>query len=209
MKPFRILACFAVLYAGASIYSTTHFNSQPIYWLVGKLICLFIILIGLVFNKINDKKDANSIAMIFLCASFFLFLGYRDISEYKKSACQAKFGPEFNTRRHKLGAPEIPGDWLAYRKLTGSVDWKAKDNIGHVDKYIDIDSSCKINYEEDEYRLKSFHGIPRYVTIRTYYAKGKASDSIFYSYDLPDSSRLISRQQADSIFAAEKIKKDY
>jgi hypothetical protein len=64
--------------------------------------------------------------------------------------------------------------------------------------------------EDDEYHFKPIKGVSRELSITTYYTTGK-EDSIVYYYD-PDNNNnnhKISRQQADSTFAAEKISKDY
>lgn len=156
------------------------------------------------------KRQVSKAWVIYrVCFAVFVLSlwGHRDVEKYRKYACEAKFGPEFNQRRRKLGTPEIPVGWI---KESYADDWRAKDTIGHVSKHIQINSDCVIEFEEDEYRLKPLHGIPRDVTIRTYYAKGKGQDSIFYHWAGGiDTNRTITRHEADSIFAAEKIKKDY
>ena len=64
-------------------------------------------------------------------------------------------------------------------------------------------------FENDEYTLRPLHGKKRDMNVFAKYASGKAKDSVFFSYFNGDTTRTLSRQQADSIFAAEKIKKDY
>ena len=138
------------------------------------------------------------------------YFGYKEIARYKSDKCDDRFGPEFNTRRRRLGIPEIPADWHVKYKWRGYVEWEAKDTTGHALKYVDIDSSCAIKSEYDEYNLKTVKGKTRSISIDIRYGKGRVNDSIFYRYDAgSDIVRDISRQQADSIFAAEKIKKDY
>ncbi|MFI5161476.1 MAG: hypothetical protein ACHQHN_09370 [Sphingobacteriales bacterium] len=100
--------------------------------------------------------------------------------------------------------------WQVDYEFRHSVDWKAKDTIGHVTKEIAVDSSCAILYENDEYKLKSINGKARSLSIDTRYKRRYSSDFISFWYSPGiDTSRYVTRQQADSIFAAEKIKKDY
>jgi hypothetical protein len=140
-----------------------------------------------------------------------VYMGYKDISKYNNNVHLNKFGLVFNDTRRRLGVPEIPIDWNVKYKWNRFVEWQAKDTtIGHQSKRIIIeDSVWKIELEDDEYKLKPINGQPRDMSIRIEYARGKAKDSIFYYFNPGDSTRLISRQQADSIFTAEKIKKDY
>jgi hypothetical protein len=63
--------------------------------------------------------------------------------------------------------------------------------------------------KEDEYRFKPLKNVSRHLSISTYCSNGK-EDSIVYYYDPGNNNNhKISRQQADSIFTAEKIVKDY
>lgn len=158
----------------------------------------------------NENSKIDSIIRIFYAIFFIGFWGYRDISKYQRNICQAKFGREFNTRRRSLGIPEIPADWYITSSGNKWVDWAAKDSvIGHESKDIEIDSNCSIIYEDDEYDFKRIHGKSRDISIHFRYARGKAKDSVFFWYNNGDTTRDISGQQADSIFAAEKIKKGY
>jgi hypothetical protein len=138
------------------------------------------------------------------------YWGYKDIVKYNDYLCTDKFGPEFNARRQSLGVPQIPADWHEDYTLNHSSRWEQKDSTtGHHDKHIYIDSTCAIEFEDDQYYLKPINGKSCGMGVQTRYARGKAKDSIFFRYNNGDSSRDVTRQQADSIFAAEKIKKDY
>ncbi|QEC78681.1 hypothetical protein [Mucilaginibacter ginsenosidivorax] len=138
-------------------------------------------------------------------------MGYKDIAKYNNNVQLGKFGRVFNPTRRRLGVPEIPVDWYIKYKGNRFVEWQAKDTtIGHQSKYVSLeDAVWKIELEVDDYKLKPIDSVSRNISIRTIYAHGKAKDSIFYNFNPGDSSRLISRLQADSIFAAEKIRKDY
>jgi hypothetical protein len=188
-----------------------YIESTSVYWLVGKLILFAVLLLGPLLREILEKESKFTIiSRICFIILFFCFFGYQQIAKYKSDRCDDHFGREFNARRRRLGTPEIPADWHVDYKGRGHVTWKAKDTIGHAVKYIDIDSSCAIKSEYDAYNLKTVKGKTRSISIDTRYAKRKGSDSISYRYDPGiDTGRWITRQQADSIFAAEKIKKDY
>jgi hypothetical protein len=172
---------------------------------------MFLIFAAAVFIRIKRKKDSIWEVVFFLCW-FSIYLGYmsyQEITRFNRNVCQDKFGKAFNYRRQSLDIPKIPADWNIENRGRYSVNWKGKkDIIGHTSKYISIDS-CTADYEEDRYNLKPIDSIKRSMKIRTEYAKGKSKDSIFFYFEVGDSTRTISRKQADSIFDAEKIKKDY
>ncbi|MBB3057970.1 hypothetical protein [Mucilaginibacter gotjawali] len=154
---------------------------------------------------------------IFLSALMMVIIfcipGYDDIKAYKRNVCQAQFGPQFNTKRRNLGIPVIPEKWQIKESSEGRVRWAPADSlIGHQKKYIYIDTGCVIEEELDYYGLTSQHGNKREVMIETQFGRGRLNDSVFYYYYHDDAGRradTITRQQADSIFAAEKIRKDY
>ena len=181
-------------------------------WLIGGISTLFLFFVVWTIIEIIEKKKTRSNIFFSSCAQllFLGFLSYHEISQYNRNVCQDKFGPQFNARRRSLGIPEIPADWRVEFRGSRSFTWQAKDSvIGHESKDIYIDSTCAVESEHDEYDFKPLQGKSREMRISIKYARGKAKDSIFFSYDEGDASRNISRQQADSIFAAEKIKKDY
>ncbi|HZX59549.1 MAG TPA: hypothetical protein VFE54_12515 [Mucilaginibacter sp.] len=206
-----ILWVFTCLFFAVWIYFDIYIKSESLYWLVGKWLWIFLIFVGQTLIIILKKEESKASVIFRICfvILFIGFWGYRDLEKYKSNICDDRFGREFNVRRRRLGVPEIPADWHVDRKERGHVTWKAKDSVGHTDKSIWIDSTCAIEFEIDGYKLKCIDSVSRDMSISTYFARGKASDSIIYRYGLGDSTRLISRQQADSIFAAEKIKKDY
>jgi hypothetical protein len=193
-------------------YLDFYVKLDSIYWLVCKLVGFALLILGQLLLIILKKEESKALVVFRICFCIFFigYFGHSEITRYKSDICDDKFGREFNARRRKLGTPEIPADWNVDYKGRRSVDWKAKDTAGHAVKYISIDSSCTIRSEEDFYNLKPIHGVSRDVSVFTRYAKGKGSDSISYFYEAGfNTNRQISRQQADSIFAAEKINKDY
>ncbi|CAN5444870.1 hypothetical protein BH09BAC6_BH09BAC6_07900 [soil metagenome] len=205
--------CFICSYAAADIYTHSYNDLHSIYWLVGKLVGTTVLIICSALIIINNKDNSKlSSAVVIGCWVIFLgYYFYRDVAKYNQSVCQDKFGWEFNERRRKLGVPEIPADWNIESRGNRSMDWKGKESAtGHESKYISIDSTCRIEMELDDYKLKTINGVSRDLSISTRYKNGKGSDSVFYSYyEAGDYKGLISRQQADSIFYADRINKDY
>jgi len=204
------LILFGCLFLFAWIYLDEFLKLESVYWLIGKIICFIITYGSIAFiwycRKKNDKF--NLIFMICYATIFSSFYSYREISKYERNACQDKFGRAFNTTRRSLGIPLIPDGWQIDSRGNHNVEWKAKDSIiGHYSKYIDIDSTCSLIFENDDYNLKSINGKSRYVSVSNHVLEERRSVS--YSYYEGDSSRIISQRMADSIFAAEKIKKDY
>jgi hypothetical protein len=212
MRKWNILyLCFFCLYLITAYYLEDHSKLQPIYLLVIKLGCIIALFICLAFD-VKSKKDNTKlyvIATISACFLLFGYYGYRQVSTYKRNTCQDKFGREFNQRRQKLGTPEIPANWHIRSRGSRWVDWEGDTSkVGHQSKDISLDSNCTILLEYDEYKLAPVKGGARYMSITTKYAKGKGSDSVFYHFEMGDSSKLITRQQADSFFTAERISKN-
>jgi hypothetical protein len=210
-KNYVLFDCFAGLFFAVWMYLDIYLELQSIYWLVIKWVCFPLIISGWLLIDILRKKVSKGYIILRICYGIFFvgFYGYHDISKYKRNVCQDKFGREFNERRRRLGVPEIPVEWHVKFRGNYSVDWTGKDTTGHVSKDIEINSSCVLDYEIDEYNLKAINGISRDMSIKTRYANGKGKDSIFYFYETGGDNHLISGRQADSIFAAEKFNKDY
>ncbi len=170
------------------------------------------IIAGLVFIKIRERVDSNW--KIFFTASCFAlifgYFGYQDIEKYKTYLCLDKFGLEFNNMRRSRGVPVIPVDWYEVTRSDHVVEWRQKDSIaGHHRKDISVDSSCTLIFEEDGYYLRKINRKSRNLNISTIYANGKGGDSTIFRYYDGDSIRVVTKRKADSIFAAEKIEKDY
>jgi hypothetical protein len=151
----------------------------------------------------------------FLVASVMLLNvwlpAHREIKKYKNNNCQDKVGREFNERRRRMEVPVIPPGWQNKARYgDGDARWHGKEGvIGHEGKIIYFASDCVIDFERDDYNFKPSGNVSRSLSILTKYAKGKGRDTISFDYTVGDSTRTIIRQQADSIFAAEKIQKDY
>ena len=213
MKKFRkICACFFFLDLGICFYLEWFKEIHSIYILICILTACLLALFGVVILDILEKvksrgKIITTFCLMLLCMGY---LSYQEISDYKRNLCQDKFGREFNARRQSLGIPQIPENWHIKYSFAGSVTWQARNSVtGHESKEIAIDSDCSINREQDEYELKPLNGKARYIRIFYQYASGKTKDSVAAWFGDGDSTRDVSRRQADSIFAAEKIKRDY
>lgn len=213
MKKIDILGWFFLsLFTIEFIYFEFYLQFHSFDWLVFELIGYVIVYICLIHTIVRKNQYGKHYA--FLMASLTLFnfgnMAYRDIAKYRLDDAVDRFGEQFNKRRSSLGFPQIPANFYLTSKNETVIDWKAKNGTtGHTRKYIALDHSYKIEFENDYYSLKPDSGISRFVYITVKYAQGKSRDSIFYNYDAGDSSRVISRQQADSIFSVEKIRKDY
>jgi hypothetical protein len=213
MKKWNVIYwIFLCLFFIAWTYLDFYVKLDSLYWLVGKLTGFVLLILGQILIIIRKKEESKATIFFRICFGIFLvsFWGYREIAKYKSDICDDKFGREFNARRRRLSTPEIPADWHVKDKGRGYVEWEAKDTIGHTRKRINIDSSCTIMYEYDEYKLEPVKGKIRSISIETRYLTRKGIDPVSYLYEPGiDTSRYITQQQADSIFAAEKIKKDY
>jgi hypothetical protein len=121
-----------------------------------------------------------------------------------------KFGPVLNARRVKLGIPVIPVNWQADYDQDWTAVWSKKDSaIGHQNKRVLLDSLHRLDFEEDTYKLKDADSVSRYVNIRANFSKSGTVNSIEYWCEIGMNNKTLSRTQADSIFKAEKIRKDY
>jgi len=213
MKKFRIFCvCFFFLDLGICFYLEWFKEIHSIYILICILAACLLALFGVVILDILEKVKSKGGIITTFCLMLISMgpLSYREISDYKKNLCQDKFGREFNARRKSLGIPQIPENWHIKYNFYHSITWQARDSVtGHESKEIAIDSSCSINREQDEYELKPLHGKARYVRIFYQYASGKTKDSVAAWFGDGDSTRDVSRSQADSILDGEKIKKDY
>src|SRR3984885_2121729 len=182
-------------------------------WLVGRWVCLALIIVVPIIYRMA-KKEFSIIGGAFFACVMLLNPGiliHRDMVKYKNHICQVKFGKAFNRRRLNMGVPVIPEGWHNKSSFDDAeANWKGKDNvIGHEGKIIFFSSDYGIDFERDDYNLAPSRSLLRSISIKTTFAKGKGRDTISFDYSVGDSTKTITRQQADSIFAAEKIQKDY
>jgi hypothetical protein len=180
-----------------------HFNA-----IFSSLLALFII-----WQSIKDWHKPNwrglpSIAAWMVYSSFFYLP--RDYSKHQNKLQLDKYGPVLNARRVKLGIPVIPANWQPDFYGDRDVTWSKKDSAaGHQSKDIFLDSLHRLRFEDDTYNLKRADSVDRNLNIRTYFSKSGSVDSTDYTYEAGMNNKTISRTQADSIFKAEKIRKDY
>ncbi|MBB3054420.1 hypothetical protein [Mucilaginibacter gotjawali] len=183
-----------------------------IYTIVIKQSCLLLVYISpIVYYMITKDKQQRWWA-VFGCI-WVVTISLRtknEIHDYNETVCKAKFGKTFNQQRRNRGIAVIPQDWQITSSLGSEIDWKGKDQIiGHTDKSVYIDSACEDAFERDNYELKPIRGISRWISIGRVVTKGKGADTDSYAFEFGANSRNITRQQADSILASEKITKDY
>ena len=159
------------------------------------------------WHKTNWGWVAN-LTICIVCACFgILRIEYND---HQNKLRLDKFGPVLNAHRAKLGIPIIRVNWQPGYYSRRDVEWRAKDSaIGHQSKLIFLDSLLRLEFEEDDYTLKRAGKTDRDISIRTHYSKSGSVDSTAYTYEAGMNNKTISRNQADSIFKAEKIPKDY
>lgn len=134
----------------------------------------------------------------------------RQYRDHQGKLLLEKFGPVLNARRVKLGIPVIPLNWQADYHGDWDVVWSEKDSLpGHQNKRVWLDSLHRLDFEEDTYKLKDADSVSRYVNIRTNFSKSGTVNAIEYWCETGMNNKTLSRTQADSIFKAEKIRKDY
>jgi len=154
----------------------------------------------------NAKPYYWSYYNIVIC---LLWPSWHEYSNHKRDLRLQKYDTAYNKTRQSLGIPIIPVGWHTKYPSDRSVAWHGKDDVlGHKEKYITLDSLYKIESEIDEYRFINSSDTSG-ITIFFKYGRGRLKDSIFYYCHFADTTIKISRHQADSIFDAKKIRKDY
>lgn len=153
------------------------------------------------------KPKHYAIIIILLFFGVFTYFQVRSAIEYR---CQSAFGPELNARRQKLNVAIIPSNWVVRdRDHVHTWWWIGKDYIpGHKSKVV-VYHGCDIVSEYDTYYIKPRSGKQqRWLEVEYVYANARHPDSTKYTYQVEDRANLISKDQADSLFKAEKISKD-
>ncbi len=217
MKKFDIIfLSIAIAFIVLWIYLDDVVELRSLNWLIVKYSCIFLLTITpIVYRIIVEKYPIMGILIGILYFGVMLLNGWqmakRDIDKYKNNICQDKFGMTFNARRLTRGIPVIPAGWhntSSYGFF--EADWKPKNKVtGHGEKLIFFTNDYGVEFERDDYTINPKQGFPMAISILTKFAKRKGKDTISFLYSLGDSTHTITRTQADSIFAAEKIAKDY
>jgi hypothetical protein len=201
---FNGLSRFIVLIV---LFSNFSYKFRSFYWEAGKMVVLLIIIVGLlVLEQLRNKRSwPRVVGIVVIYAALCGLVGWDSVDQYKHNLILDNLGKDFNPRRRALGLPVIPAGWYIKNRDRHSTDWRGNDTTGHYWKMTMVDSTYTLDFEEDEYQLKAGGDI----MIQARFSKGNKLDSISYSYEEGSNSRPITHQQADSIFAAEKIQKDY
>jgi len=157
------------------------------------------------------KPNWGQVAYIAFWIVWFSFFTLRkNYNTHQNKLRLDKYGPVLNAKRAKFGIPLIPVNWQPDYYDDRYAEWRKKDStIGHQNKSVWLDSLHRLDFEEDTYNLTHAHSADRFVNIRTYFSKSGSVDSSDYTYEAGTNNKTISRAQADSIFKAEKIQKDY
>jgi len=206
-KRYTVFSFIARLMVPAILFGDLIFKLRSLYWEVGKMVALLIVIVSmLILERITNKWSwLHIIGLAAISAALFGLYGWDAFNQYKHDLIMDKLGKEFNPQRRELGLPVIPAGWYIKDRDKHWTEWQGNDTIGHYWKMTWVDSSYSLETEYDEYKLKSGGD----VDIDARFSKGNKLDSILYSYQEGSNSRTITRQQADSIFAVEKIPKDY
>jgi hypothetical protein len=206
-KLYTVFSVTARLIIPVILFTDIIFKLRSLYWEVGKMVALLIVMMGmLILERITNKWSwLRIIGLAVISAALYGLYGWDAVNQYKHNVILDKLGKEFNPQRRELGLPVIPAGWYIKDRDKHSTEWQGNDTIGHYWKMTWVDSSYLLETEYDVYRLKSGGD----VEIDARFSKGNKLDSISYSHEEGSDSRTITRRQADSIFAAEKIQKDY
>ncbi|BAU52644.1 hypothetical protein [Mucilaginibacter gotjawali] len=135
---------------------------------------------------------------------------YVGVSTYLHHRCANSFGTEFNGKRKELHIPIIPSDWPVYHKDENSTIWQEpKVKKGHGFKLVAY-HGCELDLEEDHYYFSSKKLQDTVLTMdHSYVNSQRKRDSTIFTLHRGNRLDTITRKQADSIFIAYKIDKDY
>ena len=204
-KPVAIVTLIAMLLI--EFFGKYH----SIFLLITFFAGLLLIVVGSVFN-LNDKVLVGEIARPFKILQIvvmFGFVGFSVFTQYQKDerfAQEVQFSKRYNQYRRRIGIPLIPDDWQAGNVADGILNWHGTQLlIGHTKKRVYFRSPFNIESETDWFDFKSLPHAKRFLKIYTYFGNGKGVDSVTYNFQDGVQFRSITKQQADSVFAAEKI----
>jgi hypothetical protein len=153
------------------------------------------------------KSMAGKIIYPVGIALVLLFIGIRYL---KQSICQSGFCTELNGKRRELHISILPSGWQLYHKDDNyTIWWVPKVKKGHGFKQIVYDG-CELDLEEDQYYFSSKKLQDTIITIDYKYINShRSKDSTLFTFQEGNHTDTISSKQADSIFSANKINKDY
>ena len=201
-KTIIILFSAVLLYFGVALYLI-----QEYFFAAGFALVSVINIVGAIRKKSSDLTFWVVVG-IGVNIGLTLYGSRRTFAKHEEYVCSARFGREFNGKREYRSVPILPWGWKKIDSGWRTV-WNGDTSaFGHYAKEIIIDSACRIDWEDDDYKLKPVGDMAREISIRMKYAKGRGEDSLFYYYSVGDSTHAITRQKADSLFAAEHIESD-
>ncbi len=201
--------CMGVVIIGLLAAAIWEYRIDNKLWAI--LLSLFPLVLAWQTIKTGRKPNWGQVGYATFWMLWIAFFSLRrDYNKHEDKLRLDKYGPVLNAKRAKFGIPVIPVNWQPQYMGDWGAKWRKKDStIGHQNKLVYLDSLHSLEYEEDTYNLKRAGGDDRYVNITTYFSKSGSVDSTSYRYDAGMNNKMISRSQADSIFKAEGIQKDY
>jgi hypothetical protein len=201
LKSTDILGCLMLL-----LFAVWYIFINEYIWAAATFALFIFIAYWCIKDYTNPSRSGRYIGVLIV----MIFNVHKEYKIYMQTARMEKFGIVFNETRRHLNIPLIPVEWHTKYPFDRSITWMGQEGaIGHERKDIDADTLGRIWLENDRYNLNPVKGLEREISITTDYAKRNTKDFIDYSYDAGNKDTTISRQQADSIFKAEKIKSDF
>jgi hypothetical protein len=152
-------------------------------------------------------RNIVNVAVGCLFVGILIFYG---IYKYKVYRCHSSFGTELNGRRKEMHIPILPADWPMYNTEDYSTIWQApKVKKGHGFKIV-VYNDCELDLEEDHYYFSSKKLQDTVLTTEYRYINSfRKKDSTIFTFQIGGYVDTITSKQADSIFKANKIDKDY
>lgn len=171
-----------ILFSAVLLYFAVALYLIHEYWFAGGFVFISVInIVGAIRKKSSELTFWVVIAIGFNIG-LTLYGSRRTFAKHEEYICSARFGREFNGRRENRGVPVIPRGW----KRVDSGRWTTwrgdTSTLGHYAKDIMIDSACRIDLEDDDYKLNPAGDLARSISIRMKYARGRGEDSLFYYY---------------------------
>ena len=155
------------------------------------------------------NRTARVLISVWMVLAAGAFLYFRIIKPTAIKHCLEKYGKEMNPYRRKLGIPIIPDYWHIKDNEETFIAWDGKlERDGHNLKRI-VHSGCDLESEVDNYILPPQNGVPRFIEMTYIYKKNTGKDSLQIIYQIDGTWKYITKKQMDSIFDADKIKRDY
>ena len=152
-------------------------------------------------------RQIVNITLFVLIPASLIYLG---VSTYLDFRCANSFGPEFNEKRKALHVPIIPLGWKVYNSDKTSTTWQEpRVQKGHGFKVV-VYNGCELDAEQDHFYFSSKKLQDTVLTMDYSYANSQRKrDSTVFTLQIGDHDHTITPKQADSIFIACKINKDY